>query len=106
MTFYKAIREDELKSNLIPGTVTNDIDEAITWFDRYNSRKRNGITRHIKQGKAVIIKFDYDEKTLESAFAFQMAGVHEHERLNCWTSVMKQKAQINTPIQSWTIIER
>lgn len=105
MIFYKAILEKNLNNEaIIPGTVTTDFDEAMLWYNRYNSKKNNGITRHLEKGKAVIIELYFDETELKSAFEFQRAGVHEHQRMNCWTSIMKTKAQINTPIYKWKVV--
>jgi len=97
MTFYKAINKKDFRVPMIPGTVTNNLDEAILWYRRYSSRKKNvrGAARHIKRGESIIIKFEFDESTLLGPEEFQRNGISEHERKSCWTSIMKQKAQIN-----------
>lgn len=105
MNFFKAIRLDELKQDLIPGTVTNCFDEALLWLNRYNSKKKNGITRHIRTGKAVIIEFEFDENILKAPCNFQVKGISEHNKETCWTSILKQKAQINIIVKNWKIIE-
>ena len=104
MLFYKALFKKNLKSGFIPGTVTSDINEAYKWFRRYNSNKR--LTYGICGGGiVVIIKFEFDETTLASSDKFQSPGVREHSRENCWTSSLKTKAQINTVINNYNIID-
>lgn len=61
------------------------------------SNKSKGAAKHVRHGKACIIKVQY-EGSLEDCSAFQEAGIKEHARRNCWTSLAKDKAQINTPV--------
>ena len=104
MLFYKALFEEDLKPGFIPGTVTSDINEAYKWFRRYNSKKR--LTYGIcGSGLVVIIKFLLDETTLATSEYFQASGVKEHSRINCWTSSLKTKAQINTVINNYSIVD-
>ena len=104
MIFYKGILESDLKINLIPGTVTADFNEAYMWYERINSKKNYGASRHIKHGKAVIISFEVDENLILSPEHFQQVGVHEHEVETCWTSNEHVKAQINFPINNYDIL--
>lgn len=105
-TFYKAIPVASLsKSEVIPGTVTTDYKEALQWYERYNSAKKNpkGPAKHIERQPACIIKFKYDTSKLLSSEEFQRAGVREHDRRSSWTSLAKEKAQINEPIKHYEI---
>lgn len=104
--FYKALPKADLKNNLIPGTVTTSYDEAYSWWERYNSTKKNvrGPARHIDRQPAVIIKFTYDESELLGPEEFQRAGVKEHDRKSSWTSSHRDKAQINDPIKDFEIV--
>jgi predicted transcriptional regulator len=105
MIFYKSIYKEDIKNNYIPGTVTTDIKEACVWFQKYSSvykkKKKFSIKRN---GEAIIIKFIFDENLIKSHLEFQKNGVSEHNRLNCWTSQYKTKAQINSPIENIQII--
>lgn len=107
MIFYKAVPKKDLKENYIPGTVTNQFEEAFTWFNRYNSTKKNikGAGKHIQRSEAVIIKFEYDDNKLLCHDEFQRQGVKEHDRESCWTSAGKQKAQINEPINNYKVLD-
>jgi len=60
--------------------------------------------RHIKRQKACIIEFEFDEAQLLSGHEFQRAGVCEHQRRSCWTSTLKEKAQINEVIRDFTVV--
>lgn len=106
ITFYKAVLESTLVDNFIPGTVTTKYEEAYIWWERYSSKKKNikGAGKHIQRGKAVIISFVYDTNLLANASEFQRPNVSEHNRLSCWTSEQKLKAQINTVIPKFEII--
>jgi len=75
-----------------------DIREALKWYLRYSSVKKNtfGIDRN---GTAIVVSFDIDAGSLMSMSEFQRKGVSEHERLNCWTSSTMVRAQINTPVK-------
>jgi hypothetical protein len=106
MIFYKAVPVTDLRQEgYIPGTVTRSYNEAYTWWERYNSTKKNpkGPARHIKRSPAVVIKFVFTEDLL-SAVEFQREGVREHDRRCCWTSGDKVKAQINKSIQNWEVV--
>ena len=110
MKFYKAIPVVDLNAQgnlLIPGTVTNDIKIAELWWERYNSKKKNikGAAKHIKRSAACIIAFDFDESLLLHHSEFQRSGVSEHNRKNCWTSGLKDKAQINSVVNKYTIYQ-
>lgn len=110
MKFYKACLLTDLlfingqyhpggSDEYIPGTMTNKYSEAALWHERIRSTKTKGIHRNIKHGRSVIIEVEYDESTLLDHCEFQRSGVKEHDRLNCWTSSQKQKAQINTVVK-------
>lgn len=96
MKFYKGVLKSDLKTNYVPGTVTNKFMEAFTWYERISSKKNKGASKHIRHGEAVIIEIQYDGELKDPAY-FQASGVCEHKKDNCWTSADKQKAQINTP---------
>ena len=68
------------------------------WYERIQSNKKKGAAKHIRHGDAVIIEINYDGE-LKDASYFQVNGVAEHKKENCWTSHDKQKAQINTVCQ-------
>lgn len=106
VTFYKAVPISSLKKGLIPGTVTTSYDEALQWYERYNSTKKNpkGPARHIDRQPACIIKFKYDVEKLLSSDEFQRAGVKEHDRRSSWTSLAREKAQINDPISDYEVV--
>lgn len=99
VTFYKGVLCTDLHEGYTPGTVTTSFKEAMQWCERISSNKSKGAARHIRHGKASIISIDYDESTLQQCNEFQKSGVQEHSRVNCWTSLAKNKAQINTPVQ-------
>lgn len=99
VTFYKGVLCTDLRDTYVPGTVTTSFKEAMQWHERISSNKLKGAARHVRHGKASIISIDYDETTLQQCDEFQKAGVQEHSRVNCWTSLAKTKAQINTPVQ-------
>lgn len=103
MLFYKALFKKDLIPGFIPGTVTSDVNEAYKWFRRYKSKKKSRYDI-CGRGSVVIIRFNFDETTLLTANNFQLAGVSEHNRLNCWTSSLKVKAQINTVVDTYTIV--
>ena len=65
------------------------------WKERIESNKKKGAAQHVRHGKALIIEITYVDE-IHSHDEFQKAGVIEHNRMNCWTSVAKTKAQINT----------
>lgn len=106
VTFYKALPQADLKKDLIPGTVTTSYQEAYTWWERYNSVKKNvrGAARHIKRQPAVIISFSFPVADILGPEEFQRAGVSEHDRKTSWTSAAKQKAQINSPIKTYKVV--
>lgn len=93
--FYKGVLESDLKSNYVPGTVTTVFNEALMWKERIESNKRKGAARNVRHGKSVIIEIVYEGEIM-SHEEFQRSGVKEHNRLNCWTSSAKNKAQINS----------
>lgn len=97
ITFYKGVLISDLTERYIPGTVTTNIAEAVTWMDRISSKKRYGASKHIKHGPACLIKIEIDSSILKSHSQFQMAGVAEHDRESCWVNAGKSKAQINQP---------
>ena len=106
MIFYKAVNKNDLKKDYIPGTCTADPKVAMDWFNRYSSKRKNDKkNRHIKKGEAVIIMFEFNENELMSHEEFQRSGVKEHSRKNCWTSTLKNKAQINTVVEYEVIDE-
>lgn len=98
--FYKGVLLSDLTDNYIPGTVTKDFKEALMWKERIDSKKSKGAAKHIRHGKSVVIRFEYDELNdpLLSCEEFQRQGVSEHSRNSCWLSVAKVKAQINKPV--------
>ena len=97
--FYKGVLLTDLEvSQYIPGTVTKDIWEAQKWVEQIQTKKHNGKSRHSRKGQACIIEIDFPENELHSCVEFQRAGVTEHARISCWTSNLKTKAQINTPV--------
>lgn len=93
--FYKGVLISDLTENYIPGTVTLLKREAVQWKNRIDSNKKKGATNHIRHGKSCLIEISYDGK-LGEAHEFQESGVKEHSKNNCWTSLAKNKAQINT----------
>lgn len=93
--FYKGVLLSDLKDDYIPGTVTSSFREALTWKERIESNKSKGPAKHVRHGKAVVIEIIY-EGDLLSHEEFQKSGVKEHQRKNCWTSISKSKAQLNT----------
>lgn len=99
MIFYKGVLCYFLDDKFIPGTVTTNISEAMVWADRISGRKTKGACKHVKHGKSCIIQLEFDETLLLTAQEFQRAGVKEHNRLNCWTSEAKTKAQINNRVK-------
>ena len=99
MIFYKGVLCSFLDGKFIPGTVTINISEALVWAERIGGKKTKGACRHIKHGKSCIIQLEFDESLLLTAQEFQRAGVKEHNRLNCWTSEAKTKAQINNRVK-------
>ena len=98
MKFYKGALANDLKSGYIPGTVTTVFNEALMWKERISGNKQKGAAKHLKHGRSVIIEIDYAGDILDHLH-FQKEGVTEHSRVNCWTSLAKTKAQINTPVQ-------
>lgn len=98
MKFFKGVLKKGLKDNYIPGTVTTNFREALMWQERISSKKSKGPSKHIQHGEAVIIEIEY-EGVLLSHEEFQRPGVMEHHRKNCWTSSVKDKAQINSVCQ-------
>lgn len=96
MKFYKGVLKSDLKSNYVPGTVAAKFMEAFMWYERIGSKKTKGAARNVRHGEAVIIEIEYAGELKDQTF-FQLAGVQEHSRNNCWTSAAKDKAQINTP---------
>ena len=105
MIFYKGLLVKDLKDNFVPGSVTTSLTEARMWADRISSRKTKGAAKHVRHGKSCIISFEIDEKNLLSHEEFQRAGVSEHQRKNCWMNQVRSKAQINTVINNYSIIE-
>ena len=99
VTFYKGVLCTDLRDSYVPGTVTTSFKEAMQWCERISSNKSKGAARHVKHGRACIISIEHDESTLQQCDEFQKAGVQEHSRVNCWTSLAKTKAQINTPVK-------
>lgn len=93
--FYKGVLESDLKTNYVPGTVTTIFNEALMWKERIESKKNKGAARNVRHGKAVVIEINYSGE-LGSELDFQVSGKPEHQRNNCWTSIVKTKAQINT----------
>lgn len=93
--FYKGVLKQDLGSNYIPGTVTKDFKESLMWKERIESKKNKGAARNVRHGESVIIEITY-VGTMHDHTEFQRAGVQEHKRVNCWTSIVKNKAQINT----------
>lgn len=98
MKFYKGVLATDLMPGYVPGTVTAVFSEALMWKERICGKKTKGASRHVRHGKAVIVEITYDGELLDSSH-FQKEGVSEHDRLNCWTSAAKTKAQINTPCE-------
>lgn len=95
MLFYKGVLKSDLKQDYKPGTVTTVFNEALMWKERIESNKSKGAARNVRHGQAVVIEILYDGE-IHTHEEFQKAGVQEHERMNCWTSQAKTKAQINT----------
>ena len=96
MIFYKGVLKSFLNENFIPGTVAIDFKTAHVWKERIEGKKAKGASKHIKHGHSVVIEIHYDGM-VHSHDEFQVAGVSEHNRKNCWTSAAKDKAQINVP---------
>ena len=100
MQFYKSVLEEQVVGNeLIVGSVTTDFKEALMWKERIESTKKNGHTRHLKRGKAVVISFEFDASNFKDHNEFQRSGIHEHGRKNCWMNINKTKAQINESVK-------
>lgn len=96
--FYKGVAKKDLeRSDYIPGTVTTSFKEALMWKERIESSKRKGAARNVRHGESVVIEITFYGDIKDHSY-FQKAGVSEHERDNCWTSVIKDKAQINIPV--------
>lgn len=95
MIFYKGILKSSLNERFIPGTVAVDFNTAYVWKERISGKKSKGAAKHVKKGQSVVIEVKY-EGIIHSHDEFQVSGVSEHERKNCWTSAAKDKAQINT----------
>lgn len=104
MKFYKGVLKEDLCNNYIPGTVTNDFKEALIWKNRISGNKAKGAAKHVRHGKAVVIEFEFNEKDLKHYIHFQIKGLTEHNKDNCWCSGGKTKAQINTPILSYKVL--
>lgn len=96
MKFYKGVLVTDLKPVYVPGTVTTLFNEALMWKERISGNKAKGASKHIRHGQSVIIEIDYTDGLFVHTH-FQVEGVAEHSRVNCWTSIAKTKAQINTP---------
>ena len=93
-TFYKGVLEEQVVDNkLIVGSV------ALMWKERIESTKKNGHTRHLKRGKAVVISFEFDASNFKDHNEFQRSGINEHSRNNCWMNFNKTKAQINETVK-------
>lgn len=98
MKFYKGVLVTDLKPGYIPGTVTTVFNEALMWKERISGKKVKGASKHVRHGQSVIVEITYVGDLLDHTY-FQKEGLTEHNRPNCWTSVGKTKAQINTPCQ-------
>ena len=99
MIFYKGVLVTDLEvKDYIPGTVTINIWEAQKWVDQIQTNKHNGRSRHSRKGIACIIEINFPEDKLLPGSEFQKSGVAEHNRISCWTSNLKTKAQINTAL--------
>lgn len=99
-TFYKGVLEEQVVGNeLIVGSVTTDFKEALMLKERIESTKKNGHTRHLKRGKAVVISFEFDASNFKDHNEFQRSGINEHSRDNCWMNINKTKAQINEAVK-------
>ena len=96
MIFYKGVLKSFLDEKFIPGTVAVDFKTAHVWKERIGGKKAKGASKHIRHGHSVVIEVHYDGD-IHSHDEFQVAGVSEHSRKNCWTSAAKDKAQINVP---------
>ncbi len=96
MKFYKGVLVTDLKPAYVPGTVTALFNEALMWKERISGNKAKGASKHIRHGQNVIIEIDYTDGLFVHTH-FRVEGVAEHSRVNCWTSIAKTKAQINTP---------
>lgn len=100
ITFYKGVLIADLRDNYIPGTVTTDFMLALEWKERIQSHKRrDGVVRHSRPGESCVIEIHFDETQLLTHGEFQRAGIKEHARLSCWTSAIKDKAQLNVSCQ-------
>jgi hypothetical protein len=75
--------------------VTTIFNEALMWKERIESKKNKGAARNVRHGESVVIEIVY-VGNIGSHDEFQKSNVKEHDRVNCWTSVAKTKAQINT----------
>jgi heterodisulfide reductase subunit B len=95
MIFYKGVLRSFLDDKFIPGTVTTNLGEAMLWADRIRGKKTKGPSKHLTHGESCVIEVYFDESKLLTHDEFQRAGVREHDRLSCWTSQAKVKAQIN-----------
>ena len=95
MRFFKGVLISHLKNEYVPGTVTTDFKIAFEWYERISGKKRTGAARHVTHGRSCIIEITYTDMLLDHN-EFQRKDIAEHERRNCWTSVAKNKAQINT----------
>lgn len=96
MIFYKGVLKSFLNEEFIPGTVAVDFKTAHVWKERIEGKKAKGASKHIKHGKSVVIEIQYNG-VIHDHEHFQMAGISEHDRKNCWTSTGKDKAQLNVP---------
>lgn len=71
-----------------------DFKIAHIWKERISGKPKKGASSHISHGKSFVIEIIYDG-SLNNHNEFQTTGISEHNRLNCWTSAAKDKAQIN-----------
>jgi hypothetical protein len=101
-TFYKGVKLSDLVKDYVPGTVTTSIAEALTWKERLESNKTKGVHREMRKGPSAVIQIEVTGEIHDHS-EFQKEGVAEHSRVNCWTSVAKTKAQINSVV-SWRIL--
>lgn len=105
ITFYKGVLKKDLKNGFVPGSVTTSLEEARVWADRIRSKKSKGAAKHVRHGESCIISFQLDTKDFQSHDEFQRAGVCEHKRLNCWMNQVQSKAQVNSAIDSFKLVE-
>ena len=94
--FYKGVLVKDLNPNYVPGTVATEFKVALEWAERINSNKKKGAAKHVRHGDSCVIEIEYNGELL-SHDEFQRSGVKEHERMSCWTSSAKDKAQLNIP---------